>query len=97
MCCKPNTRDNVITKEYTRLKKIKDAGLDSLRVPRLRGLVTEEGGVIGLLLEFIEPSYSTLSAAMGEEHAYYAPGVKPEKPSQNRKTKWARQIQQTVS
>jgi len=57
--------------------------------------VTEEGGVIGLLLEFIEPSYS-LSAAMGEEHAYYAPGVKPKKPAQDRKTKWARQIQRTV-
>jgi hypothetical protein len=80
LCCKPNTRDYLTTKEYTRLKKIKDARLDSLRVPSLKGLVTEEGGVIGLLLEFIEPSYSTLSAAMGEEHAYHAPGVTPEKP-----------------
>lgn len=96
MCFKSNTRDDVFTKEYTSLKKIKDAGIDSLRVPRLRGLVTEAGGVVGLLLEFIEPSYSTLSAAMGEENAYYAPGMKPEKPSQNRKLKWARQIQQTV-
>jgi tRNA A-37 threonylcarbamoyl transferase component Bud32 len=96
MCCKPCLFDSATETEYTKLKKIKDAGLDSLRVPSLRGLVTEEGGVIGLLMEFIEPSYSTLSAAMGEENAYYAPAVKPKKPAQDRKTKWARQIQQTV-
>ena len=85
--CKLNVVQNAILTEYRALRKITEVGL-STKVPKLRGLVSEGDGVIGLLLDYIEPKHSTLTAALQS--------LGDEELMQKRKVKWAAQLEQTV-
>ncbi|KAL9112427.1 MAG: hypothetical protein Q9227_003269 [Pyrenula ochraceoflavens] len=88
LCCKLNIDDGIIMKEYRALQRVTEHGPSSMRVPKLRGLVVEDDGVVGLLLDYIPTRYTTLTAAVEsaaeEDHAA-------------RKAKWAAQVEETLA
>ncbi|KFY04641.1 hypothetical protein O988_00633 [Pseudogymnoascus sp. VKM F-3808] len=87
-CCKigTDTHGPAIQREYKSLHTISlFKCADSIRVPKLIGLVVDDDGIIGILEEFV-PSEHTLGKILGGSAA----------PDGDRRKKWGQQIEQTL-
>lgn len=87
-CCKIGTATHgtAVQREYESLHTISlSKCADSIRVPKLIGLVVNDDGIIGILEEFV-PSEHTLGKILGGSAA----------PDGDRRKKWAQQIEQTL-
>jgi serine/threonine protein kinase len=72
-----------LAREYTSLQRILDANIAShIKVPKLRGVRSENGGVVGVLLDYIQPAVPNLGIALSAGDI-----------EKSRREKWASQIE----
>lgn len=84
MCCKINGAiHDCFAREYRVMQQISDSdNSDSIRVPKLKGLIQVGEGIVGILMDFIETDKSDLTYNLSDEEPI----------SESQRVKWASQL-----